>query len=149
MKGESTKLQFAQLSDRVESNGTGAAMDIRALPGVWINSNPDTSGIARMVMSESEGKLSLQVFAIGPDGLIDWGSAPVSVFAGVPTSNVGAGFTCSFDFGFAEIELQGMIMKGLLVLAQFHRFKDDSKRADFFVREYFGRYLDTVRTTSR
>jgi len=36
-----------------------------------------------------------------------------------------------------------------LVLAQFHRFKDDSKRADFFVREYFGRYLDTVRTTSR
>jgi hypothetical protein len=37
-----------------------------------------------------------------------------------------------------------MIMKGLLVLAQFHHFKDDSNRADYFVREYFslihGRY---------
>ena len=137
-------MQFVQLSDRVESNGPGAAMDTHALPGVWINSNPNTSGIARMVMSESDGKLSLQVFAVGPDGLIDWGSTGVKVFAGVPTSKVGAGFTCNFDFGFAETELQGMIMKGLLVLAQFHRFKDNSKRADFFVREYFalehGRY---------
>ena len=137
-------MQFAQLSDRVEVNGPETAMDTHALPGVWINSNPDTSGIARMVMSESDGKLSLQVFAVGPDGPIDWGSAGVKVFAGLPTSKVGAGFTCNFDFGFAEAELQGMIMKGLLVLAQFHRFKDNSKRADFFVREYFalehGRY---------
>lgn len=144
MKGEFAKLQFAQLSDRVEVNGQETAMDTRALPGVWINSNPNTSGIARMVMSETDGKLSLQVFAIGPDGLIDWGSAGVKVFAGLPTSKAGAGFTCNFDFGFAETELQGMIMKGLLVLAQFHRFKDNSKRADFFVREYFalehGRY---------
>jgi len=135
-------LQFAQLSDRVESNGTATAMDTHALPGVWINSNPDTSGIARMVLSESDGKLSLQVFAVGPEGLIDWGSTVVRVFAGVPTSNAGAGFTCTFDFGFAEIELQGMIMKGLLVLAQFHRFKDNSQRADFFLREYFALNLD-------
>ncbi|HEY0726260.1 MAG TPA: hypothetical protein VGD41_20235 [Pyrinomonadaceae bacterium] len=137
-------MQFAQLSDRVETNGSNASMDAQALPGVWINSNPNTSGIARMVMSEANGKLSLQVFAVGPDGPIDWGTTDVKVFAGVPTSRVGAGFTCNFDFGFAETELQGMIMKGLLVLAQFHRFKDDSKRADFFVREYFalehGRY---------
>lgn len=137
-------MQFAQLSDRVETNDSNAAMDLQALPGVWINSNPNTTGIARMVMSEADGKLSLQVFAVGPDGPIDWGSTDVRVFAGVPTSRVGAGFTCDFDFGFAETELQGMIMKGLLVLAQFHRFKDDSKRADFFVREYFalehGRY---------
>jgi hypothetical protein len=137
-------LQFAQLSDRIETNGSNASMDAQALPGVWINSNPNTCGIARMLMSEANGKLSLLVFAVGPDGPIDWGSTDVKVFAGVPTSRVGAGFTCNFDFGFAETELQGMIMKGLLVLAQFHRFKDDSKRADFFVREYFalehGRY---------
>lgn len=137
-------MQFAQLSDHVETNGSNASMDLQALPGVWINSNPNTSGIARMVMSEANGKLTLQVFAVGPDGPIDWGSTNVKVFAGVPTSRVGAGFTCNFDFGFAETELQGMIMKGLLVLAQFHRFKDDSKRADFFVREYYalehGRY---------
>jgi hypothetical protein len=131
-------LQFAQLSDRIDAIESNVAMDIQALPGVWINSNPNTNGIARMVMSEADGKLSLQVFAVGPEGLIDWGATTnIEVFAGLPDSRVAAGFTCSFDFGFAETELQGMIMKGLLVLAQFHRFKDDSKRADYFVREYY------------
>jgi hypothetical protein len=117
--------------------GSTLLMDLSALPGVWINSNSNTNGIARMVMSESNGQLALQVFAVGPNGLIDWGSTSVKVFAGLPDSRVGAGFTCTFDLGFAETELQGMIMKGLLVLAQFHRFKDNSKRADYFVREYY------------
>lgn len=131
-------MQFAQLSDRVENiEPNGVPADLRALPGVWINSNPNTNGIARLVVSESNGQLSVQVFAVGPDGLIDWGSTDVKVFAALPSSRVGAGFTCTFDFGFAETELQGMIMKGLLVLAQFHRFKDNSKRADYFVREYY------------
>ena len=40
-------------------------------------------------------------------------------------------------FGFAETRLQAMVMKGLLVLSQFHGFKDDSGRADYFVREYY------------
>ena len=138
-------MQFAQLSDRVEKTETnGAIIDLHALPGVWINSNPDTNGIARLVISESNGRLSLQAYAVGPEGLIDWGSTNVKVFAGLPTSRVAAGFTCLFDFGFAECELQGMIMKGLLVLAQLHRFKDNSNRADYFVREYYalehGRY---------
>ncbi len=138
-------MQFAQLSDRVETTQShGAITDLHALPGVWINSNPDTNGIARLKVTEADGRLSLQAFAVGPQGLIDWGPTEMKIFAGLPTSQVAAGFTCLFDFGFAETELQGMIMKGLLVLAQFHRFKDDSKRADYFVREYYalehGRY---------
>lgn len=131
-------MQFAQLCDRVETDpATVGAMDISAMPGIWINSNPDTNGIARMLVSEANGNLSLQAYAIGPDGLIDWGTTELAVFASTPTSRVGAGFTGLFDFGFAETELQGMIMKGLLVLAQFHRFKDESKRVDYFLREYF------------
>lgn len=131
-------MQFAQLYDRVETNpATTAALDTSSLPGIWINSNPDTNGIARMVVSESDRSLSIQAYAIGPDGLIDWGTTQLAIFASTPTSRTAAGFTCLFDFGFAETELQGMIMKGLLVLAQFHRFKDESKRADYFLREYF------------
>jgi hypothetical protein len=138
-------MQFAQIRDRVETDAaTAGPLDLSALPGIWVNSNPDTNGIARLVMSESNGDLSLQVYAIGPDGLIDWGTAEVAVFTPSPSSRVAAGFTCLYDFGFAETQLQGMITKGLLVLAQFHSFKDDSRRADYFVREYFalthGRY---------
>jgi hypothetical protein len=131
-------MQFAQIFDDVQADpATAGQLNPAGLRGTWINSNPDTNGIARMVISESNGKLSLHEFAIGPEGLIDWGKSEVSVFAATPSSRVGAGFTCLFDLGFVETRLQGSIVKGLLVLAQFHRFKDDSKRVDYFVREYF------------
>ena len=131
-------MRFVQACDLVEPPPAPAGLiDVSRFPGDWVNSNPATSGIARLKMSDANGKLLLQVFAIGPDALVDWGTARVNVFAASPSSRVGAGFTCVFDFGFAETRLQGMIMKGLLVLAQFHRFKDDSRRASYFVREYF------------
>ena len=131
-------MEFAQIFDRVEAEAISRRpMDVSGLPGVWINSNPHTNGIARMVMSEADGKLFLQVYAIGPEGLIDWGVAQVQVFGSTPTSGTAAGFSCRFDFGFADSFLQGMIMKGLLVLAELRTFKDQSNRADYFVREYF------------
>jgi hypothetical protein len=130
-------MEFAQLYDRVEIDGAAEPLDISNLVGVWINSNPDTNGIARMEFSEIEGKPSVRVDAIGPWGLIDWGSASLKLLAASPASRTTAGFTCTYDFGFAETRLQAMIMKGLIVLAQFHKFKDDSGRMDYFVREYF------------
>ena len=130
-------MEFAQLYDRVQIDGVEEPLDITGLAGVWINSNPDTNGIARMEFSEVEGKPSVRVDAIGPNGLIDWGTAPIKLCAASPASRTTAGFTCTYDFGFAETRLQAMIMKGLIVLAQFHKFKDDSNRMNFFVREYF------------
>ena len=134
-------MEFVQLCDRVEIDGASEPLDVSALSGVWINSNPDTNGIARMEFSGGEemkaGQLSVRVHAIGPDGLIDWGLAPIRLFASSPKSRATAGFTCTYDFGFAETRLQAMIMKGLIVLAQFHKFKDNSNRMEFFVREYY------------
>ena len=131
-------MEFAQIFDLVEPDaGPAAPLDVSGLPGLWLNSNPHTNGIVHMVLSEADEKLSLQVFGLGPDGLIDWGVAEVKAYGSTPSSQVGAGFSCRFDFGFAESVLQGMIMKGLLVLAELRTFKDDSGRADYFVREYF------------
>jgi len=131
-------MEFAQIRDLVEINPeTTGPIDDDLLLGTWINSNPDTTGIARLVMSKAGEKLTLQTFAVGPDDLIDWGNTDVTVVASSAASRAGAGFTCVYDFGFAETRLQGMIMKGLLVLAQFQSFKDDSRRAGYFVREYY------------
>jgi hypothetical protein len=138
-------MQFAQIRDRVsakpKSGGTGG---LSTLAGVWVNSNPETTGVARMVITQSGPQLSLQVYAIGPEGMIDWGSVDIDVFNATPASQVAAGFTCLYDFGFVETRLQAMILKGLIVLAQIHRFKDGGDRVDYFVREYFalehGRY---------
>jgi len=133
-----SKNQYAQLSDHVEPDPIKPGdIDRKALLGNWINSNPDTTSIARIKIFESNNQLQLQVTAVGPDGLIDWPTTTATVFAAGPASRVGAGFACTCDFGFAEARFQAMIMKGLLVLAQFHIFKDDSKRSSYFLREYF------------
>ena len=131
-----SNIEFAQLSDHIEVDPI-KHIDPKALLGHWINSNPDTTSVARINITEANGKLQLQVFAAGPDGLIDWGTASAEVFASGPSSSNGAGFMCTYDFGFAEARFQAMIMKGLLVLAQFHIFKDDSNRASYFLREYY------------
>ena len=137
-------MQFAQIRDRVVNDSGVAPTDLSALHGLWVNSNPDSSGIARMVISVKNGSITLQVSAIGPEGLIDWGTVDVTILTSGPSSGIAAGFTCRYDFGFVEIQLQAMILKGLIVLAELHRFKDDSRRVDYFVREYFaldhGRY---------
>ena len=132
--------KIAQLSDLVETDPIRERdLDRGALTGNWINSNPDTNSIARVKVFETDGRLQLQAFAVGPDGLVDWDVTDGMVFAAGPASRVGAGFTATFDLGFAEVRLQAMIMKGLLVLAQFHLFKDDSGRASYFLREYYAK----------
>lgn len=132
-------MRFAQLYDRVGADAASPGeISTAGLAGTWLNSNPETAGVARMVIREAGGRLSLRVYAVGPRRLIDWGEAELTAFAASPTSAAAAGFECLYDFGFAEVRLQAMILKGLIVLAQFHRFKDESGRADFFVREYFG-----------
>ena len=129
-------MKFAQICDLVDS-AAAREIDHAGLVGTWLNSNPDTTGIARMSVQEVDGKLTLQTLATGPDALIDWGTAELQVYGSSPTSTTAAGFECRYDFGFAETLLQGMLLKGLMVLAQIHTFKDDSNRNPFFVREYF------------
>lgn len=111
-------------------------MELSALVGTWINANPDTHGIAVVKATESDGRLKLQVSVVGADGLIDWGVADTEVFAASPDSQTAAGFTCRYEFPHGEKRLQGMIMKGLLVLAQFFLFNDGNREKQF-MREYF------------
>ena len=135
-----SKMQFAQICDLVETDPIHARdIDRGALVGNWINSNPDTNSIARVNVFEEDGKLQLQAFAVGQAGPGDWGTTTANVFAAGPASRVGAGFAATFNLGFAEVRLQAMIMKGLLVLAQFHLFKDDSGRDSYFMREYYAK----------
>jgi hypothetical protein len=110
-------------------------VELGALIGTWINSNPDTHSVAVVRATAVHGKLELRISAVGPDGLDDWGAAEAQVFAATPESKIGAGFTCRYTFDRGEARFQAMIMKGLLVLAQFHLFDDE--RESYFLREYF------------
>ncbi len=48
-------MQFAQIRDRVPVDD--GPLDLSAFSGTWVNSNPETSGIARLLMTEEGGRL--------------------------------------------------------------------------------------------
>jgi hypothetical protein len=133
-------MQHSRLVDRVEAPPQGAKeLDRGVFTGAWINSNPDTAGFTKIAFAlADDGALECRVEAVGTDGIIDWGTADdIELYAAGPAANRAFGFSARYDFGFLEVQIQGNLNKGLMVLATFNRFKDGSGRSDYFLREYF------------
>ncbi len=91
-------------------------LDPSVLLGDWRNTNAE-GGIRRIVVERGEGG-ELSVRAIGA---IDWGTVPAHAFA--------------FHFG----DIGANVKSGVLVVATFNHFKDDSGRSGYFDREFFHR----------
>lgn len=133
-------MEYGRLIDKVSVNADppGDKLDLSVFPGVWVNSNPDTHGICRVEFALDDGELSCRIEAAGPDGRIDWGYAnDIHTYADGPTGKNAWGFTARYDFGFVDVEMQGNLTKGLMVLATLNRFRDDSGRSNYFLREYY------------
>jgi hypothetical protein len=116
-------------------------MDISALLGTWINTNRKARGIAQVVLStDDDGQLMVHTFGADAPMLYDWGAVHADVvYAENLQSHAGMAFTARYDFDFLQAHLQGNLNLGLLVLASFNTFTDDSGRSDYFAREFFYR----------
>ncbi|HEX9698652.1 MAG TPA: hypothetical protein VGD06_04245 [Acidobacteriota bacterium] len=133
-------MQHSRLADKLETPPQGAKeLDRGVFTGAWINSNPDTAGFRKITFATGEnGELECRAEAVGTNGIIDWGAAAaIELYAAGPAANRAFGFSARYDFGFLEVQIQGNLNKGLMVLATFNRFTDDSGRCDYFLREYF------------
>lgn len=105
--------------------------------GDWKSTNSSTRGIARIKVMPRDGGLVVHAFGASNSELSDWGEARAEVFveAGDP-SRIRA-FRAVYDFGFLETHLQAKTEKGVLVIASFNCFKDQSGRSNYFSREFF------------
>jgi hypothetical protein len=111
------------------------ALDPAILAGEWINTNAD-GGIARIVCTPQ------------PDGTMrvacsrresDWGEVDAPLYSFTFDSRQAGAFSAVFDLGYEEVRLQANVKAGVLVVASFNRFKDDSGRSNYFDREFFHR----------
>jgi hypothetical protein len=96
----------------------------------------------------------VQVFGMGTSELpaarwvpavteeMDWGETKAETFADRPDLREAATFACTFQHGFMEVQLHAWIKLGVLVIAKFDRFTDDSGRSNRFSREFFYRASD-------
>ena len=111
------------------------------LTGRWLNTNPDTPGIAECVIKQDGELFSVDVFGAGPDGLIHWPTCRTEPLANLEEEAGQRTFALSanFDFEFMTAETYIRVNKGVLVIVLFASFRDGSKRSDYVNREFFYR----------
>jgi hypothetical protein len=130
---------------RLDANAPlpGGFVDTTPFIGCWLSTNRDTQGIAKLVVhADDRGDghdLLVQAFGADVPTLCEWGEVKGVVFADGPASHTGLAFRAFYDFGFKETIVQAKVKKGVLVVANFNRFKDGSRRANYFSREFFYR----------
>jgi hypothetical protein len=113
-----------------------------SLLGVWVNTNSATRGIAKVVLAARENQVVLRVFGKYDPELYDWGEVNAGIFASDINSTEAMAWSAFYEFEFMDIHLQAHIRQGVLIIAKFDRFKDDSGRSNYFSKEFFYR-LDT------
>jgi hypothetical protein len=111
------------------------------LIGRWVNTNPDTRGIAAIVVDRNGEQFSVSIQGVGADGLIDWPRARATSLANLEEEagqRAGA-LAADFELGFMSAETYLRVNKGVLVIVLFVTFHDDSGRSNYLNREFFYR----------
>ena len=131
-------MDFTRVEDQLESGEVGGApVDPTPLVGTWFNTDKNTRGITKLVLTRDDDDLKVRAFGACDPELCDWGVVPGLAFSSGVSSPEGMAFTALFDFGFMETLLAVYLKGGILVLDSFNTFKDDTDRANYFSREFF------------
>lgn len=129
-------LSCMRLDERMEARGPIAP---ESLLGTWLNTNSATQGITRAILASKGGQVALQIFADSNPEVMEWGEAVASLFTADSSSTEAMAFSAFYDFGLMETLLQGHVRQGVLIIAKFERFKDNSGRSNYFSKEFFYR----------
>ena len=124
----------------VAAETAAQSLDAAILAGDWRNTNAE-SGIARIVCTlKGDGTLRVRcVGRSGDDSLQDWGEVDAPLYSFTFESRQAGAFSAVFDLGYEEVRVQANVKAGVLVVASFNRFKDESGRSNYFDREFFHR----------
>lgn len=110
-------------------------LDVSALTGAWHNTNRDTRGIARFIVTpRADGGVDVVSF-----GTAAWPLTPATVYGDHLDTREAMAFSAIVDLGYADVHLQANIKGGVLVVATFNRFRDGSGRSNYFMREFYYR----------
>jgi hypothetical protein len=112
-------------------------ISLAPLTGVWNSTNEETRGIVKLILSDSDGILLVQCFGAGGLSLIDWETIHGEAFAGTVGTTDSVGFKASYDFGFLQTRVAAYLNKRILVVDTYNTFKDNSGRANYFMRDHF------------
>ena len=111
------------------------------LIGRWVNTNPDSRGIATIVVEQDGDHFNVGIQGVGADGLIDWPIVRAVALANLEeeAGQRAVALAALFNLGFMKAETYLRVNKGVLVIVLFVTFHDDSGRSNYLNREFFYR----------
>jgi hypothetical protein len=111
-------------------------LDPAGLAGRWINTNAHGNGVQELIIDIDADAVALRAMSIGRDGPCAWGVTRADLLCGSdPSARTAMSFTAHYDFGAHQVELQGNLNLGLLVVASFNHIGADGY--DYFAREFY------------
>ena len=111
------------------------------LIGRWLNTNPDTQGIAECEIQPDGDQFTIKLSGAGTDGPIVWPIARSKALANLEeeAGQRTIALAASFDHRFMKSEIYIRVNKGVLVIVLFNTFQDESGRSNYLNREFFYR----------
>jgi hypothetical protein len=111
------------------------------LIGRWLNTNPETQGVAEIKIERAGDRFFVDVLGVGEDGLIAWPRTEATALANLEeeAGQRALALAVDFDFGFMRAETYLRVNKGVLVIVAYYIFLDDSRRSNYVNREFFYR----------
>jgi hypothetical protein len=112
------------------------------LIGRWLNTNPETQGVAEIIIERAGESFFVGVLGAGEDGLIAWPRTQATALANLEeeAGQRALALAVDFDFGFMRAETYLRVNKGVLVIVAYYIFLDDSRRSNYVNREFFYRH---------
>lgn len=135
---QTTDLPFSKTDDLKTVEGSTLTVDLSPFLGSWNNTKPDSGQLPKVIMTETDGQLFMHAYGACEPDLCDWGKAKCEVFTDGVDSPVANAFIASFSFEAMDVEISSNVKLGVLVIQTYTRFKDKSKRFNYYTREFYG-----------
>ena len=114
---------------------------VEKLLGRWVNTNPETKGIATCEIKRDGDEFTIDLAGAGEDGPITWPVARTKALGNLEeeAGQRAIALAARFEFEFMKSEIYIRVNKGVLVIVLFNTFRDDSGRSNYLNREFFYR----------
>lgn len=109
------------------------------LLGTWVNVNPATRGMVKVIVELAGATLSVHPFGACVPTPCDWGRRNAIAYAANVSARPAIAFSVVFPQGFKNTIVVGHLEGSFLEVETFNDFVDGSGRSDYYSRELFRR----------
>ena len=129
--------RFNKPADNLTPTVMPDALTFGSLLGTWVNVNPATRDIVKVVLTNSGGSLGVHAYGACSPTPCDWGQVTGQAYASSVTGGAAVAFTADYAFGFKNTILTGYLHGHHLIVDDFNVFEDGSGRSPYFTQGTF------------